>query len=172
LHTLKIERVLFATLQIVHVKSTDDLLPLDHIAGVDRSLQLARFQVNQRYLLGIRTTDTPRKTRRRANQADGFHHEVATIEPVSSVIRHGELSSSFCTRVSPLSRRENCSDQQFWTYAVNVSGELWLAKSQANPLSLAPLMRNPDFTHHPISDKRFDAKRIENARNLSVNACL
>src|SRR5262245_48677643 len=86
LHTLKIERVLLATLQIVHVKSADDLLPLDHIAGVDRSLPCARFQANRRCfrVLGIRSAGTARKASRRANQADGRHHEVATIEVLST----------------------------------------------------------------------------------------
>src|SRR5215471_7796128 len=104
LHTLKIERVLLATLQIVHVKSGDDLLPLDHIAGVDRSLQCARFQANRRCfrVLGIRSAGTARKTSRRANQADGCHHEVATIEALSLFLRHGELSSTLCTRVTNL----------------------------------------------------------------------
>src|SRR5215472_11248336 len=99
LHTLKIERVPLATLQIVHVKSTNDLLPLDHIAGVDRSLQCARFQANRRYfpVLGIRSAGAARKTSRRSNQADGCHHEVATIEVLSSFVWHGELSSR-CVR--------------------------------------------------------------------------
>src|SRR5215471_4505924 len=101
LHTLKIERVLLATLQIVHVKSGDDLLPLDHIAGVDRSLQCARFQANRRCfgVLGIRSAGTARKTSRRANQADGCHHEVATIEALFLFVWHGELSSTLfaCT---------------------------------------------------------------------------
>src|SRR5262245_24178604 len=92
LHTLKIERVLLATLQIVHVKSADDLLPLDHIAGVDRSLPCARFQANRRCfrVLGIRSAGTARKTSRGANQADGCHHEVTTIEVLSSLVLHAE----------------------------------------------------------------------------------
>src|SRR5215813_14765414 len=28
-----------------------------------------------------------------------------------------------------------------------------------------------NYTHHPIPDNRFDAKRIESSRNLSVTAC-
>ena len=53
-------------------------------------------------VLGIRSAGTARKTSRRANQADGCHHEVATIEALSSFVRHGELSSTLCTRVTNL----------------------------------------------------------------------
>src|SRR5215472_18809824 len=104
LHTFKIECVLLATLQIVHVKSADDLLPLDDIAGVDRSLWCAGCWANKRCLrvLGIRNAGTACKTSRRANQADGCHHEVATIKALSSFVRHGELSSTLCTRVTNL----------------------------------------------------------------------
>ena len=36
LHALKIQKVLLAGLQVVDVERADDLLPLDHIAGIDR----------------------------------------------------------------------------------------------------------------------------------------
>jgi hypothetical protein len=38
LNALKIEEMLPPGLKVVHVKGADDLLPLDHIASIDRSL--------------------------------------------------------------------------------------------------------------------------------------
>jgi len=35
---------------------------------------------------------------------------------------------------------------------------------------LPQLLQNPNYTHLPISAKRFDVKRIENNRNLSAIA--
>src|SRR6516165_5553660 len=94
LHTLKIERVLLATLQIVHVKSADDLLPLDHIAGVDRSRWCPECQAKRRCfrVLGIRSAGIARERSRRANQADVCHHEVATIEALFLFVWHGKGS--------------------------------------------------------------------------------
>jgi hypothetical protein len=34
------------------------------------------------------------------------------------------------------------------------------------------LAKHPDYAHHRIPTERFDVKRIESSRNLSVTACL
>src|SRR5262249_18144669 len=129
LHTLKIERVLLATLQIVHVKSADDLLPMDHIAGVDRSLRCSRSQAGRRSvrILGIRSAGTACKTSRRTNQSDGCRHEVATIDVLSSFVRHADLSFALYTRVTnpAVERRSACalSRLEWWAMASRANCE-------------------------------------------------
>jgi hypothetical protein len=39
-------------------------------------------------------------------------------------------------------------------------------------VSHSQLAKHPHYTHLPIPAKRFDVKRIESSRNLSVNAWL
>jgi hypothetical protein len=94
LRTLEIERVLLATFQIVHAKSADDLLPLDHIAGVDRSLWCTRCRADRWCfrVLGTRNAGTLRESSRRTNQADGCLNEVAAIEALFVFVWHGEAS--------------------------------------------------------------------------------
>src|SRR5215469_4342356 len=85
LHTLEIERVLLARLQIVYVKRADDLLPLDHIAGVDRSLR----GVWSFCALGICRTGIVDEDSWRAYQGDSCPHEVAPVETIFRFVRHG-----------------------------------------------------------------------------------
>ena len=88
LHALEIEGVLLAGLQVVNVKHADDLLPLDHIAGVNCSSWCAQCRAGRRCccVLGIRIASSGRDGSRRADRSDGCDDEIAAIEalPLSS----------------------------------------------------------------------------------------
>ena len=76
-------------LQVVDVERADDLLPVDHIAGIDRS-SMPRCRVGRgcRCVLGIRSTSVDGEGSRRADRGNRCDHEVAAIEAFFRVFRH------------------------------------------------------------------------------------
>src|SRR5262245_6206930 len=77
LHALKIEEVLLAALKVVDVKRADDLLPLDHIAGIDGPPRRSR-----RFASSV-SVDSEGG---RGSSGDRCNQEVAAIETFFGIV--------------------------------------------------------------------------------------
>src|SRR5262245_38624626 len=87
LHALKTEEMLLAGLKVVDVKRADDLLPLDHIAGIDGPPRRSR-----RFASSV-SDDS--EGDRGSNGGGRCNQEVAAIETFFGIVGHGVNSPFF-----------------------------------------------------------------------------
>ena len=89
LDALEIQEVLLPGLQVVDVERADDFLPLDHIAGIDRSLRAPdAASAEDAAVSWAFAGQRRREGSRRADRGNRCDHEVAAIEAFFRFVRH------------------------------------------------------------------------------------
>src|SRR5215471_261781 len=79
LYALKIEVMLLAGLEVIHIERADDLLSVDRVAGIDRSSRCSRCLSTRRISVGGK----------RSRRPDSGGYKMAPIETIrSGIIRH------------------------------------------------------------------------------------